>query len=95
WDLATGQEIRTLTGHSDWVEAVAITRDGKHAISGSSDNTLKLWDLATGAVLATFTADVFVLCCAVAPDGRTVVAGDESGKVYFLRLEGGNLGFGV
>ena len=26
--------------------------------------------------------------CAVAPDGVTVVAGDRSGQVYFLRLEG-------
>ncbi len=26
--------------------------------------------------------------CAIAPDGVTVVAGDESGRVYFLRLEG-------
>ena len=34
--------IRTLTGHSKSVNAVAVTRDGKRVISGSSDNTLKV-----------------------------------------------------
>ncbi|WP_228042647.1 MULTISPECIES: hypothetical protein [unclassified Tychonema] len=28
--------------------------------------------------------------CAFAPDGVTVLAGDDSGRVHFLRLEGGS-----
>ncbi|MEC4989823.1 MAG: WD40 repeat domain-containing protein, partial [Oscillatoria sp. PMC 1068.18] len=47
--------MRTLTGHSSWVRAVAITPDGKQAVYGSSDNTLKLWDLATGQEIRTLT----------------------------------------
>ncbi|EKD10831.1 WD-40 repeat protein [Arthrospira platensis C1] len=52
------------------------------------DKTLKLWDLETGEVLATFTGEGAMESCAIAPDGVTVVAGDGSGRVYFLRLEG-------
>ncbi len=88
WDLATGHEVPTLTGHSSWVYAVAITPDGKQAVSASWDKTLKLWDLATGEVVASFSGDSAFLCCAIAPDGVTVVAGEESGRVHFLRLEG-------
>ena len=88
WDLATGQEISTLTGHSDWVNAVAVTEDGKYAVSGSGDKTLKVWDLATGQEIATFIEEGNIHCCAVAPDLVTIVAGDASGKVYFLRLQG-------
>ncbi len=88
WDLATGSEMATLTGHCHWVRAVAITPDGKQAVSASRDNTLKLWDLATGKVLATFTGEYEMFSCAVAADGVTVVAGEESGQVLFLRLEG-------
>src|SRR5262249_44538918 len=40
--------VRTFAGHQDWVGAVAITPDGRSALSGSDDSTLKLWDLATG-----------------------------------------------
>jgi len=68
--------------------AVAIAPDGKRAVSASKDNTLKLWDLETGNVLATFIGDADMLSCAIAPDGVTVVAGDSVGRVYFLRWEG-------
>ncbi|MDK3162393.1 hypothetical protein QPK87_38490 [Kamptonema cortianum] len=50
-----GPLLRTFSGHSDSVTAVAITPDGTQAVSGSTDNTLKLWDLRTGEALATFS----------------------------------------
>jgi WD40 repeat protein len=45
WDVATGNEIRTLAGHTNTVLSVAFSPDGKAALSGSADNTLKLWDV--------------------------------------------------
>ncbi|MEG3928195.1 MULTISPECIES: hypothetical protein [unclassified Microcoleus] len=88
WDLTTGKEQFTLNGHTSSVNAVAVTADGKRAISGSHDNTLKVWDLTTGNVIASFTGESPIASCTIAPDGLTIVAGDESGRVYFLRLEG-------
>ncbi|TVU52312.1 MAG: N-acetylglucosamine kinase [Arthrospira sp. PLM2.Bin9] len=38
--------------------------------------------------MASFTAEAWFRGCAVAPDGAGVVAGDWSGRVHFLRLEG-------
>jgi WD40 repeat protein len=86
WNLKRGREVRTLVGHSGWVHAVAVTPDGKKAVSASSDRTLRVWDLASGRTAATFTTDAEVLACAVAPDGITIVAGDRSGRLHFLRL---------
>jgi WD40 repeat protein len=37
--------LRKLTGHTGWVNAVAVTRDGRHALSGATDRTLRVWDL--------------------------------------------------
>ncbi|MBD0340551.1 MAG: WD40 repeat domain-containing protein, partial [Microcoleus sp. Co-bin12] len=88
WDLTTRKEEFTLKGHSHSVKAVAITPDGKRAISGSTDKTLKVWDLSSGNVIASFAGESSIASCAIAPDGVTIVAGDESGRVYFLRLEG-------
>jgi WD40 repeat protein len=48
WDAQTGQEILTLKGHSDRVWSVAFSPDGKRIVSGSVDETLKLWDSQTG-----------------------------------------------
>jgi|GEM_PF-1301384 Flp pilus assembly protein TadD len=87
WDLATGLELATLTGHSDKVRAVAIIPSGKQAVSGADDKTLKLWDLLTRKAVVTFTGEFKFDCCAVASDGITVVAGDGSGRVHFLQLE--------
>jgi len=88
WDLASGNVLKTLTGHTNWVKAVAIAPSGKFAVSASGDNTLKVWDLASGKEITTFAGDSRLLCCAIAPDGVTIVAGELSGKVHFLRLEG-------
>jgi WD40 repeat protein len=88
WDLESGQTLRTLQGHTNWVTAVALTPDGRHIVSGSRDYTLRVWDLKDGKELVTFAIDGNVTACAVAHDNRTIVAGDSFGRVHFLRLEG-------
>ena len=42
-------------GHASDVTAAAFSPDGRTALSGSGDKTLKLWDVATGQELRTFT----------------------------------------
>ncbi|MEH2281088.1 MAG: hypothetical protein V7K90_07050 [Nostoc sp.] len=51
--LFGGEVIRTLTGHYDWVNSVAINPDGKAFASGSSDRTIRIWNLATGEQIYT------------------------------------------
>ena len=94
WDLERGTELATLKLHRDYgnplapsITAVAVTPDGRRAVSGSEDKTLKVWDLASFELLATFRAEEGISACAVAADGSTIVAGEEWGRVYFLRLE--------
>jgi WD40 repeat protein len=67
------------------VNAVAVTGDGKRAVSGSSDGTLKVWDLQSGQEVATFAADAGITACAIRDSSR-FVAGDKLGRVHFLRL---------
>lgn len=54
---------------------------------GDWDNTVKVWELETGEVLATFTCDAGAYCCACSDDGKLIVAGDAGGRVHFIRLE--------
>jgi hypothetical protein len=84
--------VRTLSGHSSSVSAVAASPDGQRAVSASGDQTLKVWDLETGACLATFTCDSAAHCCAWSDALTLIVAGDEGGHLHFLRLEDGKPG---
>jgi nucleoside phosphorylase len=70
--------VATLEGHTGLVNACAVTRDGRHVVSASSDHTLKVWELASGRAVATLEGHTNpVMACAVTPDGRYVVSASE------------------
>lgn len=79
--------LRTLEGHSGSVVGVAVTPDGRRAISASGDNTLKVWDLETARALRTLEGHSgYVSGVAVTPDGRWAVSAsaDHTLKVWDL-----------
>ncbi|CAD5982649.1 putative WD repeat-containing protein alr2800 [Planktothrix tepida] len=43
WEIETGEEICTLTGHTGIVYSVAISPDNQTIVSGSQDGTIKIW----------------------------------------------------
>ena len=55
----------TLTGHSHIVASVAYSPDGKHIVSGSYDNTVKIWDSTTGKEVSVLVCDRPFICCCV------------------------------
>jgi WD40 repeat protein len=65
---------------------VAVTADGKRAVSASEDKTLKVWDLDSGGLLATFTCDGASYSCAFINDHK-LIAGGADGRIYFLKFE--------
>lgn len=81
--------MQTLEGLTDWVVAVAVMPDGSRAVLASDDGILTVWDLETGNIIVNFSGDSILVTCAVSPDGQTIVVGEASGRVHFLRLEGG------
>jgi WD40 repeat protein len=90
WDLDTGNTIRTLPGHHEDVESVAIAPDGRTALSGSRDKSIRLWDLANGNTIRTFWHDGFVTSVAFAPDGRTALSGCTDNRLRLWNLAGGD-----
>ena len=67
---ASGRLARTLEGHSDWVRSVSWSPDGGQLVSGSSDNTVRVWDAASGELLRTLYHLPEGGWLAMEPDGR-------------------------
>jgi WD40 repeat protein len=56
WDVESGRELHTLAGHTAAVRSVAFSPDGKQVFSCSTDNTIRLWNAATGKEIAQFVS---------------------------------------
>ena len=63
--------MRSFAGHTGPIKAVAITPDGRRAVSASSDRTLRVWDFETGMELLSFSDDgAYIRAQLRSADGR-------------------------
>ena len=55
WDVTTGERISHFSEHSDWVDVVTFSPCGEFLVSSSSDNSLRVWDIAKGVQKEVYT----------------------------------------
>lgn len=67
--------VKTLVGHSDAVTSVAVSSDGQHLLSGSIDNTVRLWDVVAGTCPKVYEGQFAVRSVCFSPDGLNALVG--------------------
>src|SRR5579871_2713903 len=77
-------------GHAAQVNSVAISSDSKLIVTGSSDNTARLWDVQSGKEIRTLTGHAhWVHSVAFSPDGKRVLTGSEDKTARLWDVESG------
>jgi serine/threonine protein kinase/WD40 repeat protein len=92
WEIASGQEIHRLEGHTANAQCVAFAPNGRQALSGAADRSVRLWDVVTGNPIRTFWEShrAPVRDVAFRPDGRRALSGSEDGTLRVWDVERGN-----
>ncbi len=98
WEIRSGElyligdRLEAFTEHTDWVNAVAFSPDGKTLASCSQDKTIQLWDVESFKHLRTFTGhEDGVNAIVFSPDGKTLASGSIDGTILLWDYNIGEL----
>ncbi|GAK57023.1 serine/threonine protein kinase with WD40 repeats [Candidatus Vecturithrix granuli] len=90
-ELTTDKNLRIFREHEGEVDAVAISPDGRFAVSGSWDTTLRVWDIATGKCLRVLKGHQdYVTAVAITPNGRFALSGSRDKTLRLWNLSAGH-----
>ena len=89
-DAITGSQMAVLSGHTDWVQSVAFSSDGRSLASGSHEKTVKLWDVQTGGVIKTFHGHShWVHSVSISGDYTRISSGSDDGTICLWDIQTG------
>jgi WD40 repeat protein/tetratricopeptide (TPR) repeat protein len=78
WEVASGREVRSFSGHTEYLWSVAFSPDGKRLAAASHDGTASIWDVASGQRLNTMRGHKGpVFAIAFSPDGKSLASASE------------------
>ncbi|WP_421659327.1 protein kinase domain-containing protein [Leptothermofonsia sp. ETS-13] len=84
--------LHTLSGHSSWVMAVAMSPDGWAIASGGLDNIIRIWNRETGELLETLSGHSRPInCLTISPDSQVLVSCSDDDTVKVWELASGKL----
>jgi WD40 repeat protein len=76
WWLGQRSEVRRISAHTDGIYCLVLSADGRSALVGCGDKSLRLWDVDTGAELKRFDGhQAPAASVALSPDGRLALSG--------------------
>lgn len=91
-EVATGQELRVLSGHSASVRSVAFSTDSRLLVTSSEDRTARIWEFSSGRIRHILSGHPEALrSAAIDAEGRYVATGCDDGGVRLWDVRTGKL----
>ncbi len=88
--VANGALLRTLEGHTSYIQQLSYDSTGQHLASASWDNTARIWSVSDGTVVQTIKGhNDDVQSVALHPEGTMVATASSDGTVRLWRIEDG------
>jgi len=90
WDLESGAQIGDEwrdEGDEAKVITMALSPNGKTLASGSSEGTVRVWDIETRKVIAKWEVHTMTMMVCWSPDGERVASGSDDGTVWVWDIE--------
>lgn len=89
--LGLSRVNRDSMTHREWVTQILVAPSGKELISAGADGQIVFWDKATSKSVREVKLSAIILTIGIAKDGKTLAAGDASGKVSLIDTESGRI----
>jgi WD40 repeat protein len=91
WNSQTDEHLRTLTGHTGLIWAIAIASDEQWIATGSFDQTVKIWHTQTGELRLTLQGHRDrVRAIAISPNGSLIASAGDDAEIRLWDVETGN-----
>ncbi len=91
WDLETGERLKSVEKADERPESLEFSPDGRKLVTGSSWETVSVWEVSTAKLLKTFGGGEEFNSVTYSPDGKTVAAGADDGIIRFWDVATGEL----
>lgn len=86
-DIMNLPQSRDFIGHTDYITAVSFSRDGQYLASTSWDQTIRIWEVASGKEIKQFAvSEGCAKTLTFGPDDKIIWAGTTAGSVYRIDL---------
>ncbi|KAG1831007.1 WD40-repeat-containing domain protein [Suillus variegatus] len=92
WETSSWTQVgEPWTGHTYKINSIAVHSTGTHAVSASSDNSVRLWQLSDKQTVAIFQHTSSVICAAFSAYGAHILSGGYDKKVSVWTAPAGTL----
>jgi WD40 repeat protein len=87
WTAFNGEFLRALPVPGHYVEALALSPDGKHAATGGRDKMVRVWEIETGKETLSYKHEGTLRAVTFSPDGKLLASGDLQLNIRVRDLE--------